>query len=123
MRPQGIIRIALREAAARLAEERGGATWREIASSAEVRVDGDGVAGEIVQRGVAPGVARGTVKNMVRSGELAEVGRTKLAGSAHYAAIYAPAEPRYGVAPTCNPAAPLGDVLRGWQQEGAQRGA
>ena len=123
VRPQGVIRVALREAAVRLAEQQGGATWRQIASSAEVRVTGDGVAGEKVQRGVAPGVARDTVKNMVRSGELAEVGRTKAAGSSHYEAIYAPAEPRYGVLPIGNSAAPLVDVVRCWHGEGAQRGA
>ncbi len=123
LRPQGVIRMALRQAALKLAEERGGATWREIASSAEVRVEGAGVAGETVQRGVAPGVARETVKNMVRSGELAEVGRQKRAGSKHYQALYVPAEPRFGVEASSNSAAPLGDVVRDWAHAEEPRGA
>lgn len=92
MRPPGIIRRVLRESAERLAQERGGATWRQIASGAEIRVEGGGLAGETVQRGVAPGVARQTIKNMVYAGELIEVGREKPAGSRHWCALYAPPE-------------------------------
>lgn len=90
MRPQGIIRVALRESAIRLTDERGGASWREIASAATVRVGGGlSVAGERVQHGVAPKLARQTVKNMVHAGELVEVGRETRAGSTHWHALYA----------------------------------
>jgi hypothetical protein len=107
--------VALREAATRLADERGAATWRQIASAAVVHVDGTlSIAGERVQRGVAPGLARTTIKNMVRAHELAEVGRDKPAGSRHWMALYAPAEARFGVTPPEASMAPLGDIVRGW---------
>lgn len=112
MRPQGIIRRVLREAAARLADERGGATWRQIASCAELRVDGAAIAGESVQRGVAPGVARQTIKNMVHAGELVEVGREKPAGSAHWSALYAPA-PTPDAAEAANDRE-LGELMTAW---------
>lgn len=115
MRPQGIIRRALLESARRLANERSGASWREIASAAEVAViDGESVAGERVQRGVAPGIARNTVKNMVRVGELVEVGRDKPAGSLHWHALYAPAEAQHD-APTSGVALQsLNELVSGW---------
>jgi hypothetical protein len=96
----------------KLAQERGGATWREIASSAEVRVDGPGVAGESVQRGVAPSLARQTVKNMVHAGELAEVGRQKAAGSTHWHALYAPAS--MSVSPEVVDGRELGQLMTSW---------
>jgi len=93
MRPKGVVRQALGQAAARLAEERGGASWRAIASAATITVDDSQRYGaERVQRGVAPSLARQTVKNMVHAGELVEVGREKLAGSFHWHALYAPAD-------------------------------
>lgn len=93
VRPKGVIRVALRESAQRLANEKGGASWREIAAGAVLRVDGRlSVSGEREQRGVAPGLARQTVKNMVYAGELAEIGREKRAGSTHWHALYAPVE-------------------------------
>ena len=94
MRPTGPVRLALREAAVQLRQERGGASWREIASTATWRVDSCmSVGGEHVQRGVAPKLARQTIKNMVYAGELVEVGREKRAGSPHWHALYAPADP------------------------------
>jgi hypothetical protein len=107
----------------KLAEERGGATWRAIASAAEVRVTDGGVAGEQVQRGVAPKLARQTIKNMVQAGELAEIGRDKPAGSRHYQALYAPAEERYGVMPAGAGVVPLGDALRSMATLGRDHGA
>lgn len=114
MRPQGIIRVALRESAQRLAGEKGGASWREIASSAT-----NAVPGGRVQRGVAPKLARQTVKNMVYAGELVEVGREKPAGSTHWHALYAPPEPPAEMASGSDFALrSLNDLVSGWARRG-----
>lgn len=94
MRPQGVIRKALREAAQRLYEEQGGATLHEIARGAYVRVDeAMSVAGEQLQCGVALKAARATIKNMVHGGDLVSIGRHKPAGSTQWQSIYAPRQP------------------------------
>lgn len=115
MRPQGVIRVALREAATRLANERGGASWREIASAATVRVEAaSSVGGEIVQRGVSPGRARQTIKDMVRAGELQAVGRQKPAGSSHYCEIYAPTQAQINTPSSEMALHALGVLVTGW---------
>ena len=93
MRPAGEIRAALFDAAVRLAAQQGGATWREIAAAAVIDVsEAESVAGEREQRGVAPELARWTIKNMVRSGILESVGQTKPAGVAQWCDLYAPVD-------------------------------
>lgn len=107
--------MALRESAVRLASERGGASWREIASAATLKVDGfQRVGGEQLQRGVSPKLARDTVKNMVRVGELVEVGREKRAGSNHWHALYAPPDPPLEAPAADNPMRSLNDLVSSW---------
>ena len=91
MRPRSDVRDALLQAAWQLADAHGGATWRQLASAAVLVVDAATAwAGEAVQRGVGSGLARYTVKNMVRAGELQPVGRVKRPGSRHWEALYVP---------------------------------
>ena len=91
MRPQGVIRRALLEAAVRLYEQKGGATWPEIAAAAELPVAAnDSIAGETVQRGIAERLAKTTVRDMVRAGELERIGSEKPAGSKQWHAVFAP---------------------------------
>jgi hypothetical protein len=111
MRPQGVIRKALREAVQRLYEEQGGGTLPEIARAARVCVDqAMSVAGEQLQCGVALKAARDTIKNMKRSGELERVGRHKPAGQTQWQAIYAPRQLQAAPA-TCEP---LAGVVMAW---------
>jgi hypothetical protein len=111
--------VALRESAIRLANERGGASWREIASAATLKVDGfERVGSEQMQRGVSPKVARQTVKNMVFAGELVEVGREKRAGSNHWHAIYAPPEPQLEAPAADSAMRSLNDMLSSWARRG-----
>lgn len=116
----GDVRGLLGMAARQLADERGGATWREIyQAAAVVNVPvgrGAALAGECVQRGLPVRVARDTIKNMVKAGELRPVGSSKAAGSARWMALYAPAERQTAI----GKAAPALDaVLRGWVRGGA----
>jgi hypothetical protein len=83
-RPQGEIRQALAGAAERLVIERGlvvdgtavdGVTWRDMAAAAQVGWD----------------VARITVKDMARAGDLARIGKTKPAGSDRWMTVFVPA--------------------------------
>ncbi len=89
-RPSGVLRVELRAAAGRLLQQRMaaplvgldgqpvmGATWREIAAEAQVGWE----------------AARGCVKNMVRSGELAMVGLVREEHSARAVGVYAPGMP------------------------------
>lgn len=111
--------MALRESAIRLANERGGASWREIASGAALKVDGfQRVGGEQVQHGVSPKLARQTVKNMVFAGELVEVGREKRAGSNHWHALYAPPEPQLEAPPAASAMRSLNDLVSSWARRG-----
>jgi len=94
MRPPGEIRQALGAAAQGLANERGGATWRDLAELA----------------GVGYQAARRTVENMHRSGELQSVGSEKRPHSRKWMTLYAPA------ASACPaPCAALASVMRAWQ--------
>lgn len=77
----------------RLFEEKGGATWPEIGAAAQLPVAAnDSVAGEAMQRGVAARLAKATVRDMVRAGELERIGSEKPAGSKHWHAIFAPVQ-------------------------------
>lgn len=119
-RPVGIERELLGLAARQLAAERGGATWLEIARVASAVslpvAAGAALAGERVQRGIAPGVARSTIKNMVKAGELRPVGSSKPAGSVRWMVMYAPAERHAAVAAA---ATGLEAAMRGWVRGGA----
>lgn len=111
MRPTGEIRRALLDAAARLAAEKGGATWREIAAAAVVVVDSQrSVAGEREQRGVAPVQARITIKHLVAAGKLESVGKTKPAGITQWCDLYAPVETPAPTDPTQRVAAQLAEM-------------
>ena len=74
MRPHGEVRAALAVAAHALHLEQGAATWEQIAVRAQV--------------GFA--VARYTVRNMRRCGDLADVGAEKPAGSDRWRRLYEP---------------------------------
>lgn len=84
-RPQGEIRQALACAVARLVQERGmvvdgqpadGVTYLDAAHAALVGRD----------------LARMTLQNMSRAGEVKVIGRTKAANSVHWLAVYVPVE-------------------------------
>lgn len=77
MRPRGEARQAIADAAKALKAEQGAATWRELSARARVGFD----------------LGHDTVRNMARSGELAVVGRSQLAGSGHWCKLYEPAPP------------------------------
>ena len=112
MRPQGVIRIALLEAAVRLYEEQGGATWVEIAADARVCVAPDqSVAGETVQCGIASDLAKKTVHNMVEAGQLKIIGSHKPPGSRHWHAIFAPVQAHVDESHDADPTARLSDML------------
>lgn len=103
-RPQGEVRQVLAVAAVQLLAERGlvvdgvavdGLTWREMSAAAQVGRE----------------VARRTVSNMARAGELCRIGARKQAGRRHWEAIYAPAD----LVPSSPPAAwdgAIADALR-----------
>lgn len=74
MRPRGEIRQVLGEAAQALAEERGGATWRDMA----------------VRACVGFSKARETVKDMARAGELEPCGTERVAHARRPMVRYAP---------------------------------
>lgn len=95
-RPRGEIREALASAARSLALEQDAATWREIAARAQVGYD----------------VAHETIRNMLRAGELADVGGHKPAGSDRYHRLYQPAQRNFATATTGD----LDQVVRGWRR-------
>jgi len=94
-RPRGEIREALAGAAMALASEQDAATWREIAARAQVGFD----------------AAHETIRNMVRAGELVDVGGHKPPGSSRYFRLYQPAT-NFATATT---GAPLDQVVRAWR--------
>jgi hypothetical protein len=75
MRPRGMLRQALGDAVAALAQEQGGATYRDLAHHADVPA----------------AVACVTLKNMVRSGEVEPRGLERVAGSRRPLLRYVPA--------------------------------
>lgn len=77
MRPQGEIRQALKTAAAELVAERGPVTWRDLADHTQV-----GYRKACV-----------TVRDMVRAGDLVNVGFAKRAHSVRWMALYEPCQP------------------------------
>lgn len=96
MRPAGEVRQALAKAAEELAAEASAATWRDMAQRANVGFK----------------VARVTVENMARAGQLERVGSAKREHSKRWMALYAPA---------CAPAVDVGaavpaidNVMRSW---------
>lgn len=96
MRPPGEIRRALRDAAqAQFAERGQGATWRELAQRARIGLQ----------------VARRTVDNMARAGELQVAGSVRVPGACRPMTAYVPA-----TAPDPGPAPhhPLDLLLRTW---------
>lgn len=95
MRPQGEIRRALADAAEQLAEEKGGATWRDLAETAQV--------------GYAK--ARMTVKDMARAGDLEPIGAEKRAHSRRWMTLYAP---RQGGFATATTGQALDAITRAW---------
>lgn len=97
MRPRGEIRQALQMAALVLVERYGGVTWRQLAQHAQVGYE----------------AARGTVKNMVRAGELQVVGQATMPRSRRPMALYAPA----GV--HAAGAAELSSALGAWSRHAA----
>lgn len=112
MRPPGIIRVALLEAAVRLHAEKGPVTWLEIANAAVVPVSAqNSVAGESVQRGIAADLAKRTVHKMVEAHQLEIVGSEKPAGSRHWFALIAPPQRLIDELQTEDPAARLGGML------------
>lgn len=74
MRPRGDVRQLLGKAALALAEERGGATWRELAQRACVGYQ----------------TARRTVQNMARAGELQVCGSVRVEHARRPMARYTP---------------------------------
>jgi hypothetical protein len=96
MRPPGEIRKALRRAARELQAEQSAATWRDMAARASVGFK----------------VARRTVDNMARAGELQPVGAAKRAHSNRWMTLYAPAEAAPAAAPA--PAPAIETVMRAW---------
>ena len=93
MRPAGEIRQALSQAAHDLANERGGATWRDLAERA----------------GVGYAAARNTVVNMERAGVLERVGFDKREHSNRWMSLYVPRS--QGLATQTDQ---LGQVMRTW---------
>lgn len=105
MRPAGEIREALRSAFA----ERGHATWREVLPACPVN--------PASPSGVL--LVRRTVENMVRAGELVDVGTSRQAGSRIARKLYELAGPVGGAhdGPWSTPGDSLDmlqDVTRGW---------
>ena len=100
MRPAGEVRVALRDAAQVLAQEQGGATWRDMA----------------VQACVCWDTARATVKNMVARGELAPVGLVRVPRARRPMVRYAPAEQPGAVTAAGALGAPLAGVLQTWMR-------
>lgn len=103
MRPPGEIREALRAAFA----ERGHATWREVLPACPVNAASPS--------GVL--LVRRTVENMVRAGELVDVGTSRAAGSRIARKLYELADPGLQPAPWCTAGEGLDalqDVTRGW---------
>jgi hypothetical protein len=94
-RPTGEVRQALEKAAERLAEERGGATWRDMA--------------EVAQVGYR--VAKVTVRDMVRAQALEPVGSAKKAHSRRWMTLYAPRQQQANFATQTTS---LEGVTRGW---------
>lgn len=94
MRPRGEIRQVLGEAAQALAEERGGATWRELAQRACVGYQ----------------AARRTVQNMARAGELEACGTERVAHARRPMVRYAP-RTNFATATTGS----LDIVMRSWR--------
>jgi len=95
MRPQGEIRRALANAAEQLAEEKGGATWRDLAMRAQV--------------GFA--AAKATVRNMERAGTLEPIGSEKAAHSRRWMTLYAPRQVGFATATTGQA---LDAITRAW---------
>jgi hypothetical protein len=99
MRPPGDIRKALRRAARELQAEQSAATWRDMAARASVGFK----------------VARRTVDNMERAGELERVGAAKRAHSNRWMTLYAPTEPAPAPSSSPAPATPaIETVMRAW---------
>lgn len=96
MRPPGEIRLALGAAAQALADERGNATWRDLAERA----------------GVGYLAARRTVENMERSGSLKAVGFEKREHSRRWMTLYTPCG---NFATTCTTSSALTDVVLAWR--------
>jgi hypothetical protein len=99
MRPRGEIRQALAQAATELARDRDGATWRDLAERACV--------GYLV--------ARRTVENMARAGELQLVGHEKRAHSRRWVALYAPQQ-HANFATAATAVEGLAGVIRSWRR-------
>lgn len=96
MRPTGEIRRALREAAHALTTQRGHAvTWRDLAAHACVGQQ----------------IARRTVVNMARAGELQAAGALHVPGGRRPMTAYVPA---CTPAPDPDPPLPLDQLLRAW---------
>lgn len=95
-RPRGEIRQALGAALAQRSEPgaAGGSTWRELATHA----------------GVAFDAAKQTVRDMVRSGELAVVGEVRVPGARRPMQCYLPAQPE----PDIEAGADLAQAIRCW---------
>jgi hypothetical protein len=91
MRPPGEIRAALRQAAQQLPS---GATWRELAQHACVGF----------------GIAKRTVDNMRRAGELAPIDEVRAPGSRRPMVRYALNQGNFATATT----GALDVVMRGW---------
>jgi hypothetical protein len=93
MRPRGEVREKLAEAARALAAERNAVTWRELAEHACVGYD----------------LARRTVVNMARAGELERVGTVPTGRRPEV--TYAPAQPSLSGAASIQP---LQAAMSGW---------
>ncbi|MEY2892670.1 MAG: hypothetical protein RJA98_2578 [Pseudomonadota bacterium] len=96
MRPAGEIRAGLRDAAAQLAQQHEAFTRRDLVAAARLQVGGD--------------VARATIENMVRRGELERVGQQRVPGVCRPVTLYAPRRMRQTSMPD------LARVTRGWVQ-------
>lgn len=93
-RPRGEVRQALGDAARELATLAGGAHWRDIAAHAQVGFK----------------LAKTTVRDMRRAGELAPVGQVRTPHARRPMVLLAP-----GTRAVNAPAAQqLADVMRGW---------
>ena len=94
-RPRGEVRQALGNAARELATLGGGAHWRDIAAHAQVGFK----------------LAKTTVRDMARAGELAPVGQVRTPHARRPMVLFAPGTRAVDAA-----SAPqrLADVMRGW---------
>lgn len=94
-RPRGEVRQALGHAAFELAALQGGAHWRELAAHAQVGFK----------------LAKSTVRDMARAGDLAPVGRVHTPHARRPMVLFAPGTRLVGAG---NAPQRLADVMRGW---------